>query len=84
MTTKNDGGPAFPNPNTYHLNGQVEYGASGMSLRDYFAVHASEKDVLEQAEVIRASLSIPVLPEGWRTKARYMHADAMLKAREAK
>lgn len=33
----NDGGPAFPSPTTYHLNGQVEYGTFGMSLRDWFA-----------------------------------------------
>lgn len=32
-----DGGPAFPVPDTYHPNGQVEYGATGMSLRDWFA-----------------------------------------------
>jgi hypothetical protein len=31
------GGPAFPQPDTYLANGQVEYGSPGMSLRDWFA-----------------------------------------------
>ncbi len=57
----------------------------GMSLRDYFAVHANEWDLSYQAEVIRSiqlkNGGCGVLPDDWRIKARYMHADAMLKER---
>jgi hypothetical protein len=74
------GGPAFPSdPDT-------TYG--GMTLRDYFAVHASKEDVKAQAEVIRVQVTkdsgIGILPDYWHIKARYMHADAMLKARSMK
>lgn len=36
----NDGGPAFPTPDVYHPNNEVEYGQPGMSLRDWFAGQA--------------------------------------------
>lgn len=60
-----------------------------MSLRDYMAIHASERDILEQAELIRARLRSEspccvVLPDDWSATARYMHADAMLQARKKK
>lgn len=35
-----NGGQAFPTPDVYHSGGQVEYGALGMTLRDYFMAHA--------------------------------------------
>lgn len=82
MSTKQTGGPAFPVPG---LQDHEEF--NGMSLRDYFATHASEADVAAQGEVIRLrmqkSIGCGVLPDGWRTEARYMHADAMLAARES-
>ena len=75
MTKKiNDGGPAFPNgvcdsnTGSYHI-------VDGMSLRDYFAIHASEKDI----EAIRFGFS-----DMSRSEARYIYADEMLKAREGK
>ena len=37
MNAANDGGPAFPVPDTHHPDGQIQYGANGMSLRDWFA-----------------------------------------------
>lgn len=40
--SKDTGGPAFPVPDIYHPNGQIEYGASGMTLRDYFAAAAMQ------------------------------------------
>lgn len=52
-----------------------------MALRDYFAAKASEEDIKAQAEVIRSSSTLGILPDGWRVVARYMHADAMLAAR---
>lgn len=59
--------------------------ACGMSLRDYFAARAGETDIAVQAEIIRAQLlaagKLGILPDDYRVIARYMHADAMLKAR---
>ena len=40
MTTPPDSGPAFPIPDTYHPNGQVQYGSNGLSLRAYIATAA--------------------------------------------
>jgi hypothetical protein len=58
----------------------------GLSLRDYLAAHASEDDIRAQGEWIRAEVQTQyghgVLPDGWRSRARYMHADEMLKARQ--
>jgi hypothetical protein len=81
MIQKETGGPAFPNEG---FNGWGKP-QEGMTLRDYFAARASEDDIRAQGEWIRAEVQTQyghgVLPEGWRTKARYMHADEMLKAR---
>lgn len=88
-----DSGPAFPCGEKYrttdlagntttHSKGPLH---PGVSMRDYFAVHASEADVLAQAEVIRELMTqrgdLGILADGWRVKARYMHADEMLKER---
>jgi hypothetical protein len=81
-TPRNDGGPAFP---AIH-EGTTRADVSGLSIRDYFAAHASDEDVRAQGEVLRDRLlaqnQIGILPDAWRLIARYMHADAMLKARE--
>lgn len=76
MSTTPENPNAFPSPDTYHPNGQVEYGAPGMTLRDYFA---------GQALAIIASGDIDH-EEGWPDYARcaYKAADAMLRAREQK
>lgn len=42
MNTINDGGPAFPVPDSHYPNGQVQYGCNGMSLRSYFAGQAMQ------------------------------------------
>jgi len=78
--------PAFPCPTklTYpeaQLCKEVVVGHGGMTLRDYFAAKAEEGDILAQAEVLRAYSAIGLLPDGWRAKARYMHADTMLAER---
>lgn len=69
------GGSAFPG----------KFTGQGMTLRDYFATHASEDDVLLQAENLRILMiktsGLAILPDDWRTSARYMHADEMLAAR---
>jgi hypothetical protein len=44
----------------------------GMDLRDYFAAHASEKDIQDIMNTYGANT---------REQARYVYADAMLKAR---
>lgn len=77
-----NGGPAFPgvtvNDSDVNLvdpfgtllppNGQATY--SGMSLRDYFAIHASEADLRRWID--------EGLP---RVRARYAFADQMLRFR---
>lgn len=83
MTT-NDGGPAFPqqppqaNPGEF-VSGYV---STGLSLRDYFAAHASEEDVRHYENTGRLEgESLRRVEVVTRTQARYMHADAMLKER---
>jgi len=61
--------PVFP-----HTREQIERGEEGMSLRDYFAAHASEHDIQEILGLFDEDTT--------RQDARFLHADAMLKARE--
>jgi hypothetical protein len=91
MSVGKTGGPAFPH--SYEVMPDRElHTYFGMTLRDYFAARASEEDLKVQSKVmsdqIRARMSreqfcFACLPDDWRVKARYMHADAMLKARKA-
>jgi hypothetical protein len=79
--SKDTSGPAFP------IKEPLNCDALGVSVRDYFAAHASDSDVKDQGEILRCILmaqpnGIGILPDNWRVTARYMHADAMLKARE--
>ena len=81
----NTGGPAFPTTAMTTDN--------GMTLRDYFAAKASEEDI---ADAMNKVLKIEKivngidgkraivfgLPDEARQLARYICADAMLKARE--
>jgi hypothetical protein len=64
---KEDGGPAYPEV----CNNQI---IPGMSLRDYFAVQASNEDIIDMQSC---------KPSGMisRQCARYMCADAMLSER---
>ena len=66
----------------------------GMQLRDYFAAHATEEDIctamdlVKKVEVVRdLGNGHKVIERGYpnntRQIARYIHADAMLRAREA-
>lgn len=72
----NDGGPAFPMPDTYHANGQVEYGTTGMYLRDWFAGQAL---IMLPHHGCAADLDT-----AHTALAAYQIADAMLKAREVR
>ncbi len=82
MPDERDGGPAFPLPDAEH-GGSCS--SEGMSLRDYFAVHASENDIQAQLPATVGEASDFEKEHGFRpteTWARYKHADDMLKARE--
>ena len=80
MSAANDGGPAFPVPDTYHQNGQVEYVAVGMSLRDWFAGQALMGWAAGRSN---EEAFIPGKDDGdWEAEACYRYADAMLRARE--
>jgi hypothetical protein len=82
MSTHNDGGPAFPVPDTYHPNGQVQYGSCGMSLRDYFAGRAMQAELTGRSHP--NSGGNPVDYAGPICERAYQLADAMLAARERK
>lgn len=71
MTDKNI--PAFPRV-MERFNGTFE-NCDGMSLRDYFAIHAAWEDVRHYSTNENGS-NIS------RTKARYKYADAMIAARD--
>jgi hypothetical protein len=94
MADKDDGGPAFPTQQERGTQGDIlEYSQSGMTLRDYFAVHASEADLQAVAYAVgdvpevRSSGGwkevVKTKPADWRQRARYLHADRMLAARGA-
>ena len=86
MTENRDnGGPAFPCDELLDQYGTV-HRSEGMSLRDYFAVHASDADLKAQADILREDqrkqYGAAILPDNWAALARYMHADTMLEARK--
>lgn len=77
-----DGGPAFPSPGFTNPNGEWQYPVCGMTLRDWFATHATEED-------INAHIGGTVHPQtgrlyGCRTReaAKYAYADEMVRARK--
>lgn len=78
--SKDTGGPAFQTENE-RQTGPDSYHYPGMTVRDYFATHASYEDLRAQCEFIRAKSEFGVLPDNWSVIARYMHADAMLAER---
>jgi hypothetical protein len=91
MSNTNTGGPAFPCEWDY-INSSRE-AANGMTLRDYFAAKASEEDI--QAHIWKGfnEVQIRTALDGkkyetsaaatWtREQAKYLYADAMLKARD--
>lgn len=93
MNEPNDGGPAFPSLRVEDCNGretraQIDrtegtlggflVNHPGATLRDYFAVHATDRDVQMAAQVFMAVHEALACSNA---TARYFHADAMLKAR---
>lgn len=89
---KETGGPAFPFDELNQQTGCVAVQHAGMTLRDYFAIHATEEDIqrhLPTGRIIEVVVETMIglkevekQPE-YRTieQARYAFADAMLKAR---
>jgi hypothetical protein len=71
MSKINDGGSAFPN----RRHGVQ---SPGLTLRDWFATHATDADIAAIQNPPHGAQNIT------RYEARYIHADAMLKAREVK
>lgn len=100
MAAPNDGGPAYPVLPPLGLDNTSAVGypyvSQGLSQRDWFAAHASEEDILyhrrsvpKVATVVEDDFTgrkncFNLEPADWREQARYLHADAMLKAREGK
>jgi hypothetical protein len=88
MTKQDDGGPAFPVPDLYLPNGQVQAGTYGMSLRDYFAGQIiGGMNSIKDERVWRPNSGETV--DQWRrrlfatdAKQAYLQADAMLAARK--
>ena len=79
---KDNGGPAFPMPPSQRNPMEVQYfdpsTAPGMSLRDYFAIHASDKDVEYMQNIgFNGEKCRPPSVE----EARFMFADAMIAER---
>jgi len=81
--------PAFP-----AMHYDLAENEHGLTMRDYFAAHATEEDIctamdlVQKVEVVRDlgnghKVIERSYPENTRQIARYIHADAMLKAREA-
>ncbi len=88
-----NGGPAFGNVISLdcvrvEMDGTMEYEptiqAGNLTVRDYFAAHASDSDIKHWEDVLRLRSDHRMLPDGWRAIARYMHADAMIAARGKK
>lgn len=77
-----EGGPAFPVPNLRNSVGQELTGASGMSLRDYFAAAALSGVVAKCSYEDMKKFSSDELRRMTAT-ACYNIADEMIKAREA-
>lgn len=96
MDTRDTSGPAFPVLHVYtDRDGEVDSRSDeGMSLRDYFAVHADIGDVDQLTMTTGVRLlgrNCPLMQadtkaclEWWaeyRARLRYIEADAMLKER---
>ena len=76
MTQPNDGGPAFPRAGSDCVKAQ-----EGMSLRDWFATHASENDIRRHQRIIERSNGYTYKPS--IEECKYAYASEMLKARSA-
>lgn len=77
----NDGGPAFPEtPKSADTN--QSYVQGGMTLRDYFAAHATDADIEPFLDGMTAAGIVGPKAATYRAKARFGFADAMIAARQ--
>lgn len=79
---QNDGGPAFPIPEAANPFGEAEPKHSGMSLRDWFAGQATDKEVEAHRGYTATAWGGLMDPQRTIEQARYRFADAMIAARE--
>jgi len=88
MSTKETGGPAFP-----YVCQEANHYSDGMTLRDWFATHASDEDIERFKFIGGTEKYIVENSDGTksihhrasavsREEARYRFADAMLEARK--
>jgi nucleoid-associated protein YgaU len=92
MSNTNTGGPAFPVLD-YITPEKIAAYKTGMTLRDYFAISATDEDVAAhlqgppkpkpQTDMMGKTMFVPAPTYRTREQARYAFADAMLKARES-
>lgn len=80
-----DGGPAFPVPDSHNANGDIQYGHYGMSLRNYIAIQAMQGDWASQSES-SGEWSSETKEEHFAIRARvyFRMADAMIKVSKEK
>jgi hypothetical protein len=81
MSKINDGGPAFPSTIQYFPDDKNANEEQGMTLRDWFATHATDADI---EAILNPPFERTTTHIISRYEARYTHADAMLKARGVK
>ena len=74
MSKRNDGGPAFPQPDMIDDGQLIKTGAPGMNLRDYFAAKALQV-MLEKSDEWNMTFDDAA-------EHSYAMADIMLEARE--
>lgn len=83
MTTKDDGGPAYPFGQVSEVTGQPINGhhSEGMSLRDYFAGQCDTEVYTPIETYERAKGRKPTIEElaEYIAQIRYYEADAMIK-----
>lgn len=70
--------PAFPIYIQHTAGGAIEIDKKGISIRDYFATHATEEDI--RLNQVRDDQGVRILS---REAARYRFADSMLEARKS-
>ncbi len=70
---------AFPTPDVYHANGQIEYGETGITIRDYFAAKALQGWLARYTD---RSHPVERGVENFVASMSYKMADAMLEERK--
>lgn len=82
-TKRDDGGPAFPIPANLDLQGGPnsywsDHPSPGMTLRDYFAAHATFSDIERVIKYCKVRGNGIIEQHAC---ARYIHADSMIAER---